>query len=214
MQFHPLAYIVKLKIEMSMADLITSIAKTAEKNNDLDNVYIYDKNSCSEPLSPGTARSTQGSILFNKMNGTTITALTQQSALSSPTTGGFDGGSNSSIMGHDSPKTGIRNFHRNADSLADMELEDMIHGRLKGTLSPPVTSLDEKCSPSNSNRADNGFIHRQDDLHTQIESFHSGAAAQGCFAEQQAVRRPTGDSDCDQRPLRNDGGGMGLRTRV
>ncbi|KAF2220982.1 hypothetical protein BDZ85DRAFT_302196 [Elsinoe ampelina] len=30
MQFHPLAYIVKLKIEMSMADLISKVAKTKE----------------------------------------------------------------------------------------------------------------------------------------------------------------------------------------
>jgi len=39
MQFHPLAYIVKLKIEMSMADLITSVARARDK---IDNVFVSD----------------------------------------------------------------------------------------------------------------------------------------------------------------------------
>lgn len=38
MQFHPLAYIVKLKIEMSMADLITSVARA--RDDDHGNVFI------------------------------------------------------------------------------------------------------------------------------------------------------------------------------
>lgn len=37
MQFHPLAYVVKLKIEMSMADLITSVARARDK---IDNIFV------------------------------------------------------------------------------------------------------------------------------------------------------------------------------
>ncbi|KAM0267345.1 hypothetical protein ACHAQH_010113, partial [Verticillium albo-atrum] len=39
MQFHPLAYIVKLKIEMSMADLIAKIARKQENNPASDEVF-------------------------------------------------------------------------------------------------------------------------------------------------------------------------------
>ncbi|KAL1305481.1 hypothetical protein AAFC00_002357 [Neodothiora populina] len=38
MQFHPLAYIVKLKIEMSMADLISSVARA--RDEDSNNVFL------------------------------------------------------------------------------------------------------------------------------------------------------------------------------
>lgn len=36
MQFHPLAYIVKLKIEMSMANLIAKIARAQERGAEFD----------------------------------------------------------------------------------------------------------------------------------------------------------------------------------
>ena len=39
MQFHPLAYIVKLKIEMSMADLIGRIARQSQNNNGIGSYY-------------------------------------------------------------------------------------------------------------------------------------------------------------------------------
>lgn len=40
MQFHPLAYIVKLKIELSMADLIAKIARSRETNDNHGSYFV------------------------------------------------------------------------------------------------------------------------------------------------------------------------------
>ena len=55
MQFHPLAYIVKLRIEMSMADLIAKIAKSKNNQHSTDKYFRSRPTGLMEILRPTVA---------------------------------------------------------------------------------------------------------------------------------------------------------------
>ncbi|KAF4552043.1 Hypothetical protein D9617_11g008900 [Elsinoe fawcettii] len=72
MQFHPLAYIVKLKIEMSMADLISKVAKTKEGGHPESSSYLTgSRPNISGPMKKSHASIDVGTVELGNMKSDT-----------------------------------------------------------------------------------------------------------------------------------------------